>query len=115
MGWCTHSLVPTIPARGWRMDRMLTAVLRCALCLALLAAQACSVRQYALNTLRDALAGGGDTYASDGDIELVGAATPFGLKTIESLLAEVPEHRGLLLAPPRGFTQYAHGDVTAPR
>ena len=96
------------------MHRMLTAVLRCALCLALLATQACSVRQYALNTLGDAIAGGGDTYAADGDIELVGAATPFGLKTIESLLSEVPEHRGLLLAAARGFTQYAYVYVHAP-
>jgi predicted anti-sigma-YlaC factor YlaD len=72
------------------------------------------VRNYALNTLGDAIAGGGDTYASDGDIELVGAATPFGLKTIESLLSEVPEHRGLLLAAARGFTQYAYVYVHAP-
>lgn len=93
---------------------MRTAILRCALCLALLATQACSVRQYALNTLGDALAAGGDTYASDGDIELVGAATPFGLKTIESLLAEVPRHQGLLLAAARGFTQYAYVYVHAP-
>jgi len=93
---------------------MKTALLRGALCLALLATQACSVRQYALNTLGDALAAGGDTYASDGDIELVGAATPFGLKTIESLLAEVPEHRGLLLAAARGFTQYAYVYVQVP-
>jgi predicted anti-sigma-YlaC factor YlaD len=89
-------------------------VLRGALCLALLSAQACSVRNYALNTLGDAIAGGGDSYASDGDVELVGAATPFGLKTIESLLAEVPEHRGLLLAAARGFTQYAYVFVQSP-
>lgn len=93
---------------------MTTALARIALCLALLATQACSVRQYALNTIGDALASGGDTYASDADIELVGAATPFGLKTIESLLAEVPEHKGLLLAAARGFTQYAYVYVHAP-
>jgi predicted anti-sigma-YlaC factor YlaD len=88
--------------------------LRCALLGVLVATQACSVRQYALNALGDAIAGGGDTYASDGDIELVGAATPFGLKTMESLLAEVPEHRGLLLAAARGFTQYAYVYVHSP-
>jgi hypothetical protein len=93
---------------------MMTAIARIALCLALLATQACSVRHYALNTLGDALAGGGDTYASDGDVELVGAATPFGLKTIESLLAQVPEHKGLLLAAARGFTQYAYVYVHTP-
>jgi len=89
-------------------------ILRVALLLCVLAVQACSVRTYALNTLGDAIAGGGDTYASDGDIEFVGAATPFGLKTIESLLAEVPAHKGLLLAAARGFTQYAYVYVQTP-
>lgn len=84
-----------------------------ALCL-LLAATGCSVRQYAAGKLGDALAEGGDVYASDDDIELVGAAVPFGLKTIESLLQSVPEHRGLLLAAARGFTQYAYVYVQMP-
>lgn len=53
-------------------------------------------------------------YASDDDIDLVGGAIPFGLKTIESLLATVPEHRGLLLAATRGFTQYAYVYVQMP-
>lgn len=87
---------------------MNTALLRIALCLALAATQACSVREYAMNSIGDALAGGGDTYGSDDDIELVGIATPFGLKTLESVLAEVPRHPGLLLAAARGFTQYAY-------
>lgn len=85
-----------------------------ALCLALAAAPGCSVREYALRSIGDALASGGDTYSADDDIELVGAATPFGLKTIESLLAEVPDHKGLLLAAARGFTQYAYVYVHAP-
>lgn len=85
-----------------------------ALCLAIAALQGCSVREYALRSAGDALAGGGDVYASDGDIELVGAAMPFGLKTIESLLAEVPDHRGLLFAAARGFTQYAYVYVQMP-
>ena len=85
-----------------------------ALCLALVAASGCSVREYALRSAGDALAGGGDTYASDDDIELIGAATPFGLKTIETLLAEVPDHAGLLLAAARGFTQYAYVYVQTP-
>lgn len=88
--------------------------LRCLACAAVLATQACSVRNYAMNKLGDAIAGGGDTYASDNDIELVGAATPFGLKTMESLLAEVPRHKGLLLAATRGFTQYAYVYVQEP-
>jgi predicted anti-sigma-YlaC factor YlaD len=93
---------------------MKTAILRIALCLALAATQACSVREYAMNSLGDALAGGGDTYGSDEDVELVGVATPFGLKTMESVLAEVPRHKGLLLATARGFTQYAYVYVQMP-
>lgn len=74
----------------------------------------CAVREMAVRSVGDALASGGDVYASDDDIELVGAATPFGLKTVESLLAEVPDHRGLLLAAARGFTQYAYVYVQLP-
>jgi len=85
-----------------------------ALVVALAAASGCSVREYAMRSVGDALAGGGDTYASDEDIELVGAATPFGLKTIETVLAAVPDHRGLLLAAARGFTQYAYVYVQLP-
>ena len=53
-------------------------------------------------------------YAADDDIEFIGSATPFGLKTIESLLATVPDHRGLLLAAARGFTQYAYVYIQVP-
>lgn len=67
-----------------------------------------------MRSVGDALAQGGDVYASDADLELVGAATPFGLKTIESLLASMPDHRGLLLAAARGFTQYAYVYVQMP-
>ena len=81
---------------------------------AAIAIQGCSLRQVAVNSIGDALAGGGDVYAADDDIELVGAATPFGLKTIESLLAASPEHRAMLLAAARGFTQYAYVYVQLP-
>jgi len=85
-----------------------------AACAVLASAPGCSVREYAMRSVGDALAGGGDTYAADEDIELVGAATPFGLKTIETVLAAVPDHRGLLLAAARGFTQYAYVYVQLP-
>lgn len=84
------------------------------LCGVLAGAPGCAVREYALRSVGDAIAGGGDVYASDDDLELVGAATPFGLKTIESLLAAMPEHRGLLLAAARGFAQYAYVYVQLP-
>lgn len=86
----------------------------CALLALLAAVPGCSVRQMAASSIGDAFAGGGDAYAADDDIELIGAATPFGLKTIESLLGTVPEHRGLLLAAARGFTQYAYVWVQSP-
>lgn len=87
---------------------------RFALLALVIALGGCSVRTLALNSIGDALAEGGDVYAADDDIELVGTATPFGLKTIESLLAGVPEHRGLLLAAVRGFTQYSFVYVQVP-
>jgi len=72
---------------------------------------ACSIRKTAVNKLGDALAESGSTFASDDDPELVGDAIPFGLKTMESLLAESPRHKGLLLATCSGFIQYAYGWV----
>lgn len=71
----------------------------------------CSMRRFAVNRIGDALAAGGSTFESDEDLELVGDALPFGLKLIESLLAESPRHRGLLLAACRGFTLYAYAYV----
>lgn len=73
----------------------------------------CSVRKMAVNSLAGALAAGGDTYATDDDPDLVAAAVPFGLKTIEALLAESPRHEDLLLAAASGFTQYAYAFVQA--
>jgi predicted anti-sigma-YlaC factor YlaD len=72
----------------------------------------CATLQHtAVNKLGDALARGGTAYASDDDPDLIRAASPFSLKLIESLLAETPRHRGLLLAASRGFTQYAYAFV----
>jgi len=71
----------------------------------------CSIKQVAVNQLGNALAGGGGTFASDNDPELVKAAVPFSLKLMESLLAENPRHKKLLLAASSGFTQYAYAFV----
>lgn len=65
----------------------------------------------AVNKVGDALAGGGTTFSSDDDPELVKAAVPFSLKLMESLLAESPDHKGLLLATSSGFTQYSYAFV----
>ncbi len=79
--------------------------------LALAWAQACSLRKLAVDSLGSALASGASTWASDDDPELVRDATPFALKTIESLLASSPRNRGLLLAATSGFTEYTYAFV----
>lgn len=61
--------------------------------------------------LGDILASGDSVYESDNDIVLVGEALPFSLKLVESLLAESPNHRGLLLTAARGFVLYAYAYV----
>ncbi len=79
--------------------------------LAFLAVSGCSIKKLAVNSLGNALASGGSSYAEDDDPDLVREAVPFGLKTIESLLAESPRHRGLLLAAASGFTQYGYAFI----
>lgn len=70
----------------------------------------CSVRQLAVNMLGDAVAGG-SAYESDADIELVGDALPFSAKLLDSLVAESPRHRGLLLAAARSYLLYGYAYV----
>src|SRR6266446_351971 len=57
------------------------------------------------------MAGSGATFSSDNDPDLIRDAAPFALKLEESLLAESPRHRGLLLATTSGFTQYSYAFV----
>ncbi len=91
------------------MARALRGIVGCLLLVgASLAAPGCSLRRMAVKSVADTLAGSGETFASDEDLELVREAAPFSLKLMESLLAEVPTHRGLLLATCSGFTQYAY-------
>jgi predicted anti-sigma-YlaC factor YlaD len=68
----------------------------------------CSVKRFAVNRVGDALSSGGSNYESDDDVQLVGSALPFGLKLIESLLAESPRHKGLLLTACQGFATYSY-------
>ena len=77
----------------------------------ILALPGCSLQKFAVDRLGKALAESSSVYATDDDPDLVGAALPFGLKTIEGLLAQSPHNRGLLLAATSGFTQYAYGFV----
>lgn len=71
----------------------------------------CSVKKMAINMVADTLAETGTGFSADDDPELVRDAVPFGLKTMESLLAETPRHKGLLTATCSGFTQYAFAFV----
>lgn len=85
-------------------------LLSCALIL--FAVPGCSsLRKAAINKAGDALSGSGTTFSSDDDPEFVKAAIPFSLKVMESLLAETPQHRGLLLASTSYFTQYGYAFI----
>lgn len=71
----------------------------------------CSIKRMAVNSIANSLTAGGDVFTSDDDPELIRDALPFGLKTIESLLAIVPDHQGLLLSACQGYTQYSFAFV----
>ena len=79
--------------------------------LVLATAQGCTT--LAARVAASALTSGGDTYATDGDPELVRDAVPFGLKTMEAVLASDPKNEHLLLALCSGYTQYAYAFVVA--
>src|SRR6185436_17257365 len=91
--------------RRWRIPSIaLIAIL-------IAASPACSPKRFAINRLGDALAGSGSTFSSDDDPEFIESAVPFSLKLLESLLAESPDHRGMLVAASSGFTQYAYAFI----
>jgi predicted anti-sigma-YlaC factor YlaD len=71
----------------------------------------CSVRRYAINMVGNALVSGNSVYENDEDLDLVGAALPFGLKLMESLLTASPDHPGLLLTSCKGFVLYSFAYV----
>jgi predicted anti-sigma-YlaC factor YlaD len=82
-----------------------------AIVLTVLLLSGCSIKKYAINQVGDVLASGNSVFETDGDIELVGEALPFSLKLVESLIAESPKHRGLLLTASRGYTVYTYAYV----
>jgi predicted anti-sigma-YlaC factor YlaD len=71
----------------------------------------CSLRKKAVDTLADVLGEAEGVYLSDEDPELIAAALPFNLKTLETLLQSSPEHRGLLLTATKSFVFYTYGFV----
>jgi predicted anti-sigma-YlaC factor YlaD len=76
----------------------------------------CSLNQIAINAVANMLSGdgGGSTFTTDDDPELVGASLPFALKMYETILAQSPDHEGLLLATGSGFISYANAFVATP-
>lgn len=87
--------------------RLTTVVLLCAL-------TACSVKKYAVRQVGASLNSGPSVFETDEDLILVGDALPFSLKFVETLLAEVPDDRNLLLTAVRGFTLYSYAYVDFP-
>ncbi len=65
----------------------------------------------AINRAGKTLVSGNSVYATDDDPDLVWEAMPFGLKTLEGLLAKAPKSKPLLLAVASGFTQYGYGHL----
>jgi predicted anti-sigma-YlaC factor YlaD len=75
----------------------------------------CSIKKIAVNSVADALTSEGTSvFATDEDPELVAAALPFALKTMEALLQSTPKHQRLLIGTSAGFVQYAHAFVLTP-
>lgn len=91
--------MPSLPRAPWIA----------ALCLPL--AASCSIRELAADGLAGVMSSMETAYASDNDPELVAAALPFGLKTIEALLIDSPENEKLLLSACRGYVQYSYAFV----
>lgn len=75
---------------------------------------ACSIKRFALRSVADALAQGGSSFSKDEDEELIAQATPFALKTFETLIEELPDHAPLLRVTCQNFTQYAYAFVLSP-
>lgn len=71
----------------------------------------CSLKKKAVDTLADVLGEAEGVYLSDEDPELIAAAMPFNLKTLETLLQSNPTHRGLLLTAAKSFVFYTYGFV----
>jgi predicted anti-sigma-YlaC factor YlaD len=81
-----------------------------------LSVMACSIHKMAMNAVSNALTaeGSANVFTEDSDPQLVGDALPFAIKMYESLLAENPDHRGLLRTTGSLLVMYANGFVQKP-
>lgn len=102
---CTSAAPIDVQQRAHRLRPAAVAVLVAVLL------QGCSLRQMAVNSIGDAIASGGSVFEREDDIALVGEALPFSLKLLDSLLAQSPRHRGLLLSASRGYLLYSYAFV----
>lgn len=66
----------------------------------------CSLNQYALRKVADAISADNSNYAKDNDLETIRLASPFGLKLMEQLFATLKDHKQLPVALAAGWTQY---------
>jgi predicted anti-sigma-YlaC factor YlaD len=101
----------TFLRRGGAWRRLSSPITAITLLAVFLSASSCSIRRYAVNQVGNALSEGPSVYETDDDAELVGEALPFGLKLVESLLVQSPNHRGLLLTASSGFVLYSYAYV----
>ncbi|MFP4415704.1 MAG: TRAP transporter TatT component family protein [Fibrobacterota bacterium] len=75
----------------------------------------CSVNSWAKYKVADALSSNDNqAFVTDDDPELVGEAIPFTIKSYESLLAEMPDHTGLLTTVGKLYGNYAYGWIQLP-
>ena len=100
---------PSSAARLAHAGRLL--VLLLVGCAATAVLSGCSIKRMALKGVANSLTSGPDVFGTEEDPELVRDALPFGLKTMESLLASLPKHEGLLVTLCKGFTQYSYAYV----
>ena len=84
--------------------------------LCLLSLASCSINKMAINAVSNALTGEGsaEVFTGDSDPQLVGDALPFAIKMYEALLAQNPNHQGLLLTTGSLFIMYANAFVQGP-
>jgi predicted anti-sigma-YlaC factor YlaD len=96
--------MPTKVAFG-RRTALLSAILSVTL------TPGCALKKMAMTSVANSLSKSGTSFAGDEDPVLIRDAAPFSLKLLESMLEELPAHRGLLLAACSGFTQYSYAFI----
>ncbi|MDR2808563.1 MAG: TRAP transporter TatT component family protein [Spirochaetaceae bacterium] len=88
----------------------------CAAIMGLTVLCSCSINKMAIGAISDALTGDGNstTFTGDDDPELVADAIPFAIKLYETLLAQNPNHQGLILTTGSLFVMYANAFIQGP-